>query len=112
MAYSTELERRVEETLTGEPELEKKKMFGGVGYLLNGNICFGIYQDFLILRTTAENAAVLLRKEGFKPFDITGSAMKGWVMAYSDTCSEPDMLKYLTREGIRFASTLPAKMKS
>lgn len=109
MAYNTNLEKMIDHLLGGDKNLEKKKMFGGVGYLLHGNICFGIHKDDLILRTTGENADELLGEKGFKPFDITGAAMKGWVMAEPPVYQQKERLEELLDEGIRFASTLQKK---
>lgn len=109
MAYSIQLEDMIDQTLPGNANLEKKKMFGGVGYLKSGNMCFGIYKEDLVLRTTGENAGELLKKPGFKPFDITGKPMKGWVMAEPAVHQNTEMLEQLLNEGIRFASTLPKK---
>ena len=66
------------------PELHDKKMFGGIGYLLNGNMCVGVHKEFLILRLGNEKAETLLNKPFTKPFDITGRVMKGWVMVEPD----------------------------
>jgi len=109
MAYNTELEQMIEKIHADRNGLEMKKMFGGIGYLLHGNICFGIYKDYLVLRTTPEKAAKHLEKEGFLPFDITGTAMKGWVMIEPIIYRKPETLRKLLDEGIRFASTLPKK---
>ncbi|MDX1619311.1 MAG: TfoX/Sxy family protein [Balneolaceae bacterium] len=109
MAYSTKLEERIDRRLNEQADLEKKKMFGGVGYLLGGNICFGIYKDDLILRTTPDNAEGYLKHNGFKPFDITGKAMSGWVMVEPAVHQIEEELQRLLQEGIGFASALPRK---
>ena len=50
MAYSQEIEKTIDILIRSWPELEKKRMFGGICYLLHGNICFGIYREYLIVR--------------------------------------------------------------
>lgn len=50
MPYSEKLEQRIDAAVSTWQELEKKKMFGGTCYLTAGNMCFGIYKDFLIVR--------------------------------------------------------------
>jgi TfoX/Sxy family transcriptional regulator of competence genes len=78
MPYNLELEKKIEALIaTGA---EKKKMFGGIGYLFRGNMGFGIYRDHLVLRVGEEEAARLLREKGARPFDITGRPQKGWLM--------------------------------
>jgi TfoX/Sxy family transcriptional regulator of competence genes len=78
MPYNWQLEEKIE-AVTG-PGFEKRKMFGGIGYLFNGNMGFGIYRDSLVLRLGEENAERLLRGKNMRPFDITGRAMRGWLM--------------------------------
>jgi TfoX/Sxy family transcriptional regulator of competence genes len=78
MPYNLELEKKIDAFAAAGPE--KKKMFGGIGYLFQGNMGFGIYRDHLVLRVGAEEAARLLREKGARPFDISGRAMKGWLM--------------------------------
>ena len=107
MAYSTDLELRIDR-LVQKPGLSKKNMFGGICYLLNGNMCFGIHKESLVIRTTVENAEKLMNEDDFSPFDITGRAMKGWVMVKGDFLNDnrlDEMLGY----GLKFAKTLPKK---
>ncbi len=54
MAYNIDLEDRIDRLASRVGGPEKKKMFGGIGYMLNGNLCFGIHKDALILRTLPE----------------------------------------------------------
>lgn len=84
-------------------------MFGGIGYLLNNNMCFGIYKEFLIIRMSAEKAQDLLKSEYIRPFDITGKPMKGWVMVSSDYVETQEQLFNMLKLGISFAENLPAK---
>jgi hypothetical protein len=79
MPYNTELEQKIDR-LTGKlGTFAKKKMFGGVGYLMNGKMAFGIHKQELIIRTAEDHANKLLKKEFFSVFDITGRPMKGWL---------------------------------
>ena len=50
MPYSKLIEEKIETIVGGWKKIEKKKMFGGICYLLNGNMCFGIYKEYLIVR--------------------------------------------------------------
>ena len=84
MVYDLDLEDRID-YLTGRlGEITKKKMFGGIGYLINGNMCFGIHKEFLIVRTSLKKADDLLKSEYVTPFDITGKPMKGWLKVSPD----------------------------
>jgi TfoX/Sxy family transcriptional regulator of competence genes len=109
MSYNLDLEYRIDSLLVRLGMINKKKMFGGIGYLLNGNMCFGVYKEFLIIRTSAEKAQDLLKSEYVRPFDITGRPMKGWVMVSPDYVETQDQLLAMLRLGISFAENLPAK---
>ena len=77
MAYNIDLEHRIDKVIDRLGYITKKKMFGGVGYLMNGNMCFGIHKEYLILRMSLEKSEELLKSEYVTPFDITGRPMKG-----------------------------------
>jgi TfoX/Sxy family transcriptional regulator of competence genes len=109
MSYNLDLEYRIDSLLVRLGMINKKKMFGGIGYLLNGNMCFGVYKEFLIIRTSAEKAQDLLKSEYVRPFDITGRLMKGWVMVSPDYVETQEQLLAMLRVGISFAENLPAK---
>ncbi len=109
MAYNLEIEDRISELTAGWPEMVSKKMFGGVCYLIRGNMGFGIWQDYLIVRTGPEAAERFLAEEGTRPFDVTGKAMKGWVMVDGSRWEDPEELEKWLALGRDFALTLPAK---
>ena len=88
--------------------IEAKKMFGGIGYLMNGNMICGIHKQFLVLRLGTEQASAALDLPHVKPFDITGRAMKGWVMMEEGFNSDEDLLAWLNKTRT-FVSTLPPK---
>jgi TfoX/Sxy family transcriptional regulator of competence genes len=109
VAYDTALEKRID---TFTPKLgnpEKKSMFGGIGYLINGNLCFGIHKNSLVLRISPEDAVALLNSGLAKQFDISGRPMKGWVLIPSDQITSDDLLTEMLNLGYHFAETLPAK---
>ncbi|MBW1855610.1 MAG: TfoX/Sxy family protein [Deltaproteobacteria bacterium] len=109
MPYNTDLEYRIDQYIGSDNRFLKKKMFGGVAYLLNGNMSFGVHKDFLIIRTSKEKGDELLRNELMKPFDITGKPMKGWVMASPDAVSSREELIKMLKIGMEFAESLPSK---
>ena len=108
MAYNLKLAERIRSELDGIPVVEKK-MFGGVGFLLNGNLACGVNKDNLIVRVTPEKHDALLKKAHVKPFDLTGKPMKGWLVVEADGVKTGKQLSTWVKEGIEFASTLPAK---
>jgi TfoX/Sxy family transcriptional regulator of competence genes len=110
MPYNLDLEYRIDRLTDQLGLLMKKRMFGGVGYLKNGNMCFGIHKEYLIVRTTKDKAEDLLKNEEYiKPFDITGKPMKGWVMVSPDYVETEDELLEMLKLGISFTETMPKK---
>lgn len=108
MAYNLKLAERIRSQLN-DTQFVEKKMFGGVGYLLNGNLACGVNGDDLIVRVDPEKHSVLLKKPHAKPFALTGRPMKGWLLVEADGCKTEKQLSTWIKEGIEFASTLPAK---
>jgi TfoX/Sxy family transcriptional regulator of competence genes len=109
MAYNLDLEDRIDRLKNRLGDISKKRMFGGVGYLMNGNMCFGIHQESLILRTSHQKAEELMKSEYFTPFDITGKPMKGWVLVSPDLLDTDDQLMEMLMLCIDFVKTLPKK---
>ncbi|HEX5838709.1 MAG TPA: TfoX/Sxy family protein [Anaerolineales bacterium] len=108
MAYNLKLAERIRGQLEGMPYVEKK-MFGGVGYLLHGNMACGVIKDDLIVRVDPEKHAALLKKPHARPFDMTGRPMKGWLLVEADGLKTNRQLTSWIREGVEFAVTLPPK---
>lgn len=109
MAYDAGLSARLDELVDGRPGLERKKMFGGIGWLDHGNMCVGVWRDWLIIRVGVDAAPALLVRDGLKPMDITGKPMKGWLMADGDAIAEDDDLRDLVQAALNFTATLPPK---
>lgn len=109
MQHDKNIEEQVDRLISQWRGMGKKKMFGGICYLLNGNMCFGIHKDYLIVRTGKEKAEEKLKLKHTKPFDITGKAMKGWVMVEGAGCKKDEDMKAWIELGRSFAKTLPQK---
>jgi TfoX/Sxy family transcriptional regulator of competence genes len=110
MAYDKAIEAIIQELYVGEEGLTAKAMFGGVCYLVGGNMAFGIYKDNLIIRLgSPERAQQEIYSGRALPFDLTGKAMKGWVMIpKARLVAVRDYKNWLDR-GLAFAKTLPSK---
>jgi TfoX/Sxy family transcriptional regulator of competence genes len=109
MPYSTTLEDKIEDIIHQGDTIEKKKMFGGICYLINGNMCFGIWKDYLIVRMGLDLAAEKLKQDHVRQFDITGKPMKGWVMIEKGSWNKRDELTGWLDIGRSFALSLPKK---
>ena len=108
MAYSLKLAERIRSRLGGV-SFEEKKMFGGLGFLLNGNMACGVNKDNMIVRVDPEKQNTLLKKPHAKPFDLTGKPMKGWLVVEADGVKTDKELNTWVKKGVEFVSTLPPK---
>jgi hypothetical protein len=108
MAYNLQLAERIRSQLQGMPFVEKK-MFGGTGFLLHGNLACGVIYDDLIVRFNPDKNAALLKKAHTRPFAMSGKPMKGWLLVETDGCKTDKQLSTWIREGVEFALTLPPK---
>lgn len=109
MAYDEHLAQRVRAALAQQPNLVEKKMFGGIGFLLNGNMACGVYQEALIVRVGATNYPKALARPHVSAFDITGRPMRGWVMVDGRGCSTSKTLQAWVEQGAAFALSLEPK---
>jgi len=109
MAYSESLALRIRQALAGQRGITEKKMFGGVGFLLNGNICVGIWKQSLIARLGPDDGQAALEEPNVAPFDITGRAMKGWVMVEPDGIETDERLGEWIGRAVEFVETLAPK---
>ena len=108
MAYSEKLAERIWAEL-GEVPFVEKKMFGGVGFLVHGNMACGVHRDNMIVRVDPDKHENLLKKKHTRVFDITGRPMKGWLMVEPDGCKTAKQVSAWVKEGVDFALTLPPK---
>lgn len=108
MAYNLKLAERIRSQLDGIPSVEKK-MFGGVGFLLNGNMACGVNKDDLIVRVDPDKHPALLKKPHVRPFDMTGRPMKGWLVIEADGIKTAKQLSTWINEGVKYALTLTPK---
>ncbi|HEU0293925.1 MAG TPA: TfoX/Sxy family protein [Anaerolineales bacterium] len=108
MAYNEKLAERIRVELQGIPFIEKK-MFGGVGFLVHGNMACGVHKENMIVRIDPEKQDKLLKKPGAKIFDLTGKPMKGWLMVEPEGFKTRKQLSAWLKEGIEFALALPPK---
>ena len=111
MPFDETTAKRVRPLLSRRKRFEEKKMFGGVGFLLNGNMCCGVWKEFLILRVGPAAYEETLSQEFVRQFDITGRAMKGWVMVEPPGFEDPADLKSWVDLAVLFSGSLPPKAK-
>src|SRR5687768_10870222 len=80
MAYDEALAQRIRTALPGVPGLTEKKMFGGLAFLVDGNMACGVSKDNLMVRISPDAMAAALALPNVRVFDMTGRPMKGWII--------------------------------
>lgn len=109
MAYDEGLAQRIREALDEREDVTEKKMFGGLCFLLGGNMALGIVKDELMVRVGPDAYATSLAQPHAREMDFTGRAMKGMVYVGTEGFdSDGDLEAWLGR-GLAFAGSLPAK---
>jgi TfoX/Sxy family transcriptional regulator of competence genes len=108
MAYSKSLADRVRQAFDRR-NVAEKRMFGGVGFLVCGNMCVGVWKASLIVRLGKDESQRALNEPHVRPFDITGRPMKGWVLVEADGVDEDGELRQWIERAVEFVSTLPTK---
>lgn len=87
----------------------EKKMFGGVCFMINGNMCTGSWKGSLIVRLDRDEHEQTQSHPDAKPMDITGKVMRGWALIEPPGISQDKDLKFWVRRAADFAATLPPK---
>jgi TfoX/Sxy family transcriptional regulator of competence genes len=107
MPYDEELDARVEEIVTAWGAT-RKKMFGGTGYMLQGNLVAGVSREYLVVRVSPEEGAETSKRPEVQPFDMMRTPMTGWLMVGPDGLDDASLRDWL--EPARdFVATLPSK---
>ncbi len=106
MPYSESLAERIRIALKGRRSVEEKRMFGGVCFLLQGNIVVCVWNLSLIARVGVEQEVAALQENHVRKMDITGKPMKGWIIIEPDGIDEDDQLRHWIDQAIAFASRL------
>ena len=109
MAYDETLAARLRAALARKKNIEEKKMFGGVGFLLNGNMLVGVWKDSLIVRLGPDSYDDAFLEPHVREFDITGRPMKGWVLVEPGGVEDDGQLQDWIRRAIKFVGKLPSK---
>jgi TfoX/Sxy family transcriptional regulator of competence genes len=109
MSYNEALAERIQSRLGSMPGIKAKKMFGGIGFLLNGNMAVGVIDQSMIVRIPAEQTAQTLEQQHTRVFDLTGKPMKGWVLVEMEGVAEEDDLDAWIKRGVDYAASLPPK---
>lgn len=115
MAYDENLAKRIRGVLKGKKGIVEKKMFGGVSFLLKGNMVSGVLSDDLVVRFDPDKTEELLKRPSARPFDPfnkrPGKPMKGWILVAQKGVKTAKDLSDWVELGVDYASSLPPKKK-
>lgn len=109
MAFDQALTERIRKVLELRDGITERKMFGGLSFLLNGNMCCGVVDDLLVVRLGEDGAAEALAEPHTRLMDFTGKPMKSMVYVTSDGTRADEALQGWVHRAVAYASSLPAK---
>src|SRR5262245_24536195 len=109
MAYDETLAERIRAALPDVPGLTEKKMFGGIGFLVQGNMACGVSRNDLMVRISPDAYEAAIAKPHVRVFDMTGRPMKGWILVDPAGVQSMEDLQSWVQQGVAFAQSLPAK---
>ena len=112
MAYDLNLAARIRDGLDGTPDLTEKKMFGGIGWMIGGNMACGCHNDGqMMVRCSKENHEAYAADAGAGALQRGGKGMVGWILVNQETVATDEGLSKWIGRGKAFASALPPKKK-
>jgi TfoX/Sxy family transcriptional regulator of competence genes len=109
MAYDEALADRIRELLAARADVSERKMFGGIAFMLAGNMACGVLGEELIVRLGEDESDKALAEDGVRPFDFTGKPMKNIVYVSPERTSDDAGLAEWVETGADFAASLPPK---
>ena len=109
MAYDETLAARIRAWLAGAPGFSERKMFGGIAFMVNGNMCAGVIRDELMARVGAPNFDAALQRPGARLMDFAGRPMKGMVYVEPQAIAGDEALASWLQQCLDFTLTLKAK---
>jgi TfoX/Sxy family transcriptional regulator of competence genes len=111
VAYNEELADRVRAALADRTDVEEKKMFGGLTFMVAGQMCCGVLKNDLIVRIEPAEFDELSALPHVRPFDFTGRPMPGIVYVANDGLADPAVLRTWVQRGTRYVAAHPAAPK-
>jgi hypothetical protein len=110
VAYDEELAGRIRELVADEPGLSEQKMFGGLAFLIGGNMAVAASgQGGLLVRVDPQESDALVATSSARPMEMRGRAMAGWLRVDIEDVGTADQLSAWVGRGVSYARSLPAK---
>jgi TfoX/Sxy family transcriptional regulator of competence genes len=106
MPYNASLAEQIRQKLYPLNAADEKKMFGGISFMINGNMAIGVIKDDPIVRVGPDKHQAAMKMKGAKPFDFSGKPMRGWVIV--SKTGQQDLQKWIDM-ALDFVRTLPPK---
>ncbi|HTH72265.1 MAG TPA: TfoX/Sxy family protein [Candidatus Pristimantibacillus sp.] len=109
MAYNEELTDRVRELLAHAPRVEEKKMFGSVGFMVNGKLCIGVgdhADHIMMVRVGPQKYAEALQHPGAAPAVMRGREQPGYIFLVNQAIASPQDLKYWVNLALAYNKSL------
>ena len=113
MAFNEKIAHTIRQLFSlTENEVEEKRMFGGLCFMVNGKMCVGVEKDRLMVRLDPAVYEMALKKEGCRPMDFTGRVMKGYVFVDAKVLDTKAKIKYWVNLALDFNKVaVPGKKK-
>jgi TfoX/Sxy family transcriptional regulator of competence genes len=110
MAYDEDLADRIRELIAAQPGVEEKRMFGGLAFLINGNMSVAVSaRGGLMVRVPPDETEKLLAREHVEPMVMAGRETRGWLRVALDGVKTKRQLQSWVTRGVEYAKSLPAK---
>lgn len=109
MAFDTGMAEALRDALTDFPGLTERKMFGGLCFMLDGNMLCGVHKNGGMFRVGPDNEAAALAVPGSHPMTMTNRPMKGFVEISYDDLADDNARAQLLRLALEFVTAMPAK---
>jgi TfoX/Sxy family transcriptional regulator of competence genes len=109
VAYDEELADRVRALVAGHGDFTERKMFGGIAFMVGGNMAVGVLGEDLIVRLDRDESVKALAEPGVRQFDFTGRPAKGIVFVSPERTADDESLAGWVEAGAGYAASLPAK---
>jgi hypothetical protein len=110
MAYDEQLAARIRELVGGEPGLTEKKMFGGLAFLVGGNMAVAASgQGGVLVRVDPADSDALVAASSARPMEMRGREMAGWLRVDSEDVRSDAALAEWVERGVGYARSLPPK---
>jgi len=112
MSYNEKLADRIREMIAvSHKNIDEKKMFGGLCFMVNDKMCVGVEQERLMVRLDPAKYEEVMEKEGCKPMDFTGKVMKGFVFVDVDALNTKKKLEYWVQLALEYNKIAKASKK-